>query len=444
MKGTQLMTGQMMMTHQSLTGRRGHKALPALAMAAALYFTVSGVQAQQLANLDNWMNFDSKNNSWAPGFDRSFAPEVDQQPARGYPSISEANIEPMKAAIKRYSELVENGGWNMVPEIKMRVGTTHPAVIQLRRRLQIEGDLAPGGDGQPDTFDYYVEKAVKTAQVRHGLAPTGIIDKETLDALNVPASAILRKLRTNLTRIKQLSAPTSGRYVFVNIPAAQIEAIEDDQVVSRHIGVVGKIERQTPILQSEIREINFNKEWILPPTVIREDLLPKARREGIKAFDRYGVDIYRNYNDYLGKQTLDPASYDWNNPEAEKFFYAQAPGLDNPLGFLTINFANSHAAFMHDTPGKELFTRNYRAESSGCIRVQNVQQLAAWLLRDEGWDLEAVNSMKQTRESLNVPIRQPVKLYFAYVTAWATPDGVAHFRPDIYGRDGVGVTATVY
>jgi murein L,D-transpeptidase YcbB/YkuD len=439
------MTGQMMSAYHESRKRRCSKAVSALTFAAAMFAAASGAQAQQLANLDNWLNFDNKNNSWAPGFDRSFAPEVDQQPSRGYPSISEANIEPMKAAIKRYSELVENGGWNMVPEVAMKVGTTHPAVAELRRRLQIEGDLAPGGDGRADTFDYYVEKAVKAAQTRHGLRATGVVDKETLDALNVPASAILRKLRTNLTRIQQLSAPTKGRYVFVNIPAAQVEAIEDDQVVSRHIGVVGKVERQTPILESEIHEINFNKEWILPPTVIREDLLPKARgKEGIKVFERYGVDIYRTYNDYLKEQKLDPATTDWSDPAAEKFFYAQAPGLDNPLGFLKINFANSHAVFMHDTPGKELFTRNYRAESSGCIRIQNVQQLAAWLLRDEGWDLEAVNSMKQTRESQNVPIRDRVKLYFAYVTAWATPDGVAHFRPDIYGRDGVGVTATVY
>ncbi len=401
-------------------------------------------RAQQLANLDNWLNFDNKSESWSPGFDKSFAPEIDQQPERGYPSISAANIEPMKAAIKRYAGIVENGGWNIVPEVELRVGMTHPAVAELRLRLQIEGDL--GADaGRSETFDYYVEKAVKTAQTRHGLAPTGVVDKETLEALNVPASAILRKLRTNLTRIQTLAAPTKGRYVFVNIPAAQIEAVENDQVVSRHIGVVGKYERQTPVLESEIHEINFNKEWILPPTVIREDLLPKARgKEGIKVFERYGVDIYRTYNDYLKNVKLDPAATDWNDPQAEKFFYAQEPGRDNPLGFLKINFPNSHAVFMHDTPGKELFTRNYRADSSGCIRIQNIELLAAWLLDGEGWDLERVNEMKVTGESLNVPIRNRVKLYFAYVTAWATPDGVAHFRPDIYERDGVGVTATVY
>lgn len=437
------MADRIMSVYRRLTRRR--RLTAALAVATSFFIVASAAQAQRSGNIDNWLNFDNNNNSWTPGFDRSFTPEVDEQPARGYPSISEANVEPMKAAIKRYAELVEDGGWNLVPNVKMKVGMTHPAVVALRRRLQIEGDLAPGGDGRPDTFDYYVEKAVKTAQTRHGLRPTGIVDRDTLKALNVPASAILRKLRTNLTRIQSLAAPKKGRYVLVNIAAAQVEAVEDDQVVSRHIGVVGKVERQTPIFESEIHEINFNKEWILPPTVIREDLLPKARgKAGVKAFERYDVDIYRNYNDYLKGVKLDPTTVDWSAPGAEKFFYAQAPGRDNPLGFLKINFPNSHAVFMHDTPGKALFTRNYRAESSGCIRIQNIQQLAAWLLRDEGWDLAAVNAMKTTQESLNVPVRQRIKLYFAYVTAWATPDGVAHFRPDIYGRDGVGVTATVY
>jgi len=230
----------------------------------------------------------------------------------------------------------------------------------------------------------------------------------------------------------------------VNIPAAQVEAISDDQVVSRHIGVVGKPDRQTPILESEIHEINFNKEWILPPTVIREDLLPKARRSGGKAFESYGVDVYRNYNAYLKNEKLDPHSVDWSDSQALNFFYAQEPGRDNPLGFLKINFPNSHAVFMHDTPSKTLFTQNQRAESSGCIRIQNVEQLAAWLLEEEGWDLARVNSMKISRESLNVPIRNRVKLYFAYITAWATQDGVAHFRPDIYKQDNPGVTAQVY
>jgi L,D-transpeptidase YcbB len=99
---------------------------------------------------------------------------------------------------------------------------------------------------------------------------------------------------------------------------------------------------------------------------------------------------------------------------------------------------------MHDTPGKSIFAKNFRAESSGCVRVQNVPQLTAWLLRENGWDLSRVNSMKQTGETMNVTLKTRVPLYFAYVTSWATPDGMAQFRRDLYNRDGVGATATAY
>lgn len=422
--------------------------LRATAIAAAL--CVGGLSfmpathAQTLAAIDDWMKFNDSGSSWDPGFDRSFSRNWEQQPARGYPTISPSNIDNMKAAIKRYAAIVERGGWDQLPMVELRVGKSHQAVILLRQRLQAEGDLADDS-GYPQTFDYYVEKAVKAAQERNGLAPTGVVDKATIMALNVPASSRLRQLRTNLTRIQSLAATASGRYVLVNIPAAQIEAVEDDQVVSRHAGVVGKIDRPTPILQSQIHEINFNKDWILPPTVIREDLLPKARSgNGYKVFERYGIDVYADYNAYKNGHPLNPKTINWSSPSTNNLFFAQKPGDDNPLGFLKINFHNPYSVYMHDTPSKSIFARNFRAESSGCVRIQNIPQLAAWILRDNGWDMSRVTNMKRSGESVNVDVKSKIKLYFAYVTAWATPDGKAHFRRDLYKRDGVGVTATAY
>lgn len=416
--------------------------LSALSMGGMLAAT--GAFAQTSASIDDWLKFNDNANSWDPGFDRSFSRNWEQQPARGYPTISPSNIDHMKATVKRYADIVANGGWDKLPMVELRVGKTHQAVIALRQRLQAEGDLT-NNSGYAETFDYYVEKAVKAAQERNGLAPTGVVDKATIMAFNVPASSRLRQLRTNLTRIESLSASAKGKYILVNIPAAQIEAVENDQVVSRHAGVVGKIDRPTPILQSQIHEINFNKDWILPPTVLREDLLPKARgKEGYKVFERYGVDIYSDYNAYRQGRRLDAKTINWSNQSANHLFFAQKPGEDNPLGFLKINFHNPYSVYMHDTPSKSIFARNFRAESSGCVRIQNIPQLTAWILRDNGWDLNRVASMKRTGESLNVDVKAKVKLYFSYVTAWATPDGKAHFRRDLYNRDGVGVTATAY
>ncbi len=401
-------------------------------------------QAQVMASVDDWMKFDDGSN-WDPGFDRSFAQQWETQPARGFPTISPANLGHMKAAIKRYADIVARGGWGQVPLIELRVGMSHPAMVALRQRLRAEGDLT-SDSGYPQTFDSYVEKAVKTAQARNGLAPTGVLDKPTIMALNVPASARLRQLQTNLVRIQALGAPSKGRYVVVNVPAAQIEAVQDDQMVSRHAGVVGKVDRQTPILQSFIHEINFNKEWILPPTVIKEDLVPKARsgEKGYEVFTKYGVDVYSDYTAYQKGRPLDPKTVNWSSPSANNLFYAQKPGDDNPLGFLKINFFNPYSVYMHDTPSKSIFARNFRAESSGCVRIQNIPQLAAWILEENGWDQKRVAAMKQSGEALNVQVKSRIKLYFAYVTSWATPDGQAHFRRDLYNRDGVGATATAY
>jgi murein L,D-transpeptidase YcbB/YkuD len=124
------------------------------------------------------------------------------------------------------------------------------------------------------------------------------------------------------------------------------------------------------------------------------------------------------------------------------YLYVQKAGEENPLGFVKINFHNVHSVYMHDTPSKSIFARNFRAESSGCVRVQNIPQLAAWLLEDAGWTLPQVLRMKQTGERLDVSLKKRVPLYFSYVTAWATPDNMVHFRRDLYRRDGATVTTT--
>ncbi len=413
--------------------------LGAVALAGSLCLAATGA----LAAPDDWLKFDG--DDWDPGFDRSFARQWEAQPARGYPTISPNNIKYMRSAIKRYAAIVRGGGWDPIPMVELHTGVTHKAVVALRRRLKAEGDLGKETLGYRQTFDSYVEAAVKRAQERNGMPPTGTLDKKTIRALNVPASARLRQLRTNLTRIERLRAPAKGRYVAVNIPAAQIEAVENDRVVSRHSGVVGKVKRPTPILRSQIHEINFNKEWILPPTVIRQDLVPKARNgKPAEVFKSYGVDIYRDYNDFRKHRTLDPRNVDWSSSAPLRYFYAQKPGEANPLGYIKINFPSPQQVYMHDTPSKSIFARNFRAESSGCVRVQNIPQLTAWLLEDNGWTPERVAGMKETRETLNVQLKRKVPLYFAYVTSWATPDGRAHFRRDLYDRDGVGVTATAY
>jgi murein L,D-transpeptidase YcbB/YkuD len=374
------------------------------------------------------------------GYDRSFIREWQANPPKGYPTLSKANLAPTKAAVARYEEIVATGGFPLIPEVELEPGATDPAVATLRRRLMRSSDLAEDSS-YPDHFGTDLDTAVKRFQASNGLAPTGIVDKRTIAALNVPSEVRLSQLKTNLTRLTDLTKIVGKRYVLVNIPAAQVEAVENNTVISRHSGVVGKPDRPTPMLRSTITDLAFNPMWTLPPTVIKEDLIPKGRdmqQSGSESvLVKFGIDAYE------GGKKVDPETIDWTSGRPMQLSYRQAAGKENPLGFLKINFANSSSVYMHDSPKESLFGRNFRAASSGCVRVQNIAELAAWLLVGQG-SAEQVQHLKDSGQTKTVRLRKPVTLYFAYVTAWATQDGVIQFRPDVYLKDGVGEVAAAY
>jgi murein L,D-transpeptidase YcbB/YkuD len=375
-------------------------------------------------------------------YDREFVREWEANPPKGFPTLAAANIGATQSAIKRYAAIVADGGWPAVADVVMRSGANGPAVGALRQRLRISGDLKEDSSN-PSYFDYYLERAVKRFQASNGLSPTGVADKRTLAALNVPAQVRLRQLRVNLPRLQELNRSAAKRYVLVNIPAAQIEAIENGAVVSRHAGVVGKPDRKTPILRSSIHQLNFNPVWHLPPTVITKDLIPRGRemqRAGRDVLVKFGIDAY----DSNGRK-LDPAKINWSSPAVQGFTYRQQPGKDNPLGFLKINFHNQHSVYLHDTPSEGVFGRNFRAASSGCVRVSNIEMLATWLLRGNGdWSANRITQMKSSGERRDVTLKRPVPLYMAYITAWATEDGIVQFRRDLYDKDGAGALASAY
>lgn len=405
--------------------------------------------AQAYDDEDAWMGFNGGDldsvDQWKPPVDRAASRAYEMHPERGFPTLSKQNISPTKNAIKRYARIVQRGGWPRLPKNrKFRTGDTGDMIARLRRRLEISGDLRPGV-GYSTVFDSYVERAVKRYQKRNGLTPTGYVDKRTIMAMNVPASARLLQLRTNIDRLRSQSAKIPQKFVFVNIPSAQIEAIEDGAVVTRHAGVVGKLDRQTPILRSHVEKISFNPYWTVPPTVLRKDLIPKARE-----YARRGKDIVAEYHFevFSGGKKLDPKTIDWFSDDVYKYVYRQEPWEENSMGFVKIRFPNKHAVFLHDTPSKHVFGQNFRAESSGCVRVQNVQQLVAWILQDgkdkRGWTRERVAEIKRSKEQLETKPNKTIPVYLAYFTAWATPDGIINFRRDIYNRDSVSASASAY
>ncbi|HTV68918.1 MAG TPA: L,D-transpeptidase family protein [Rhizobiaceae bacterium] len=338
----------------------------------------------------------------------------------------------VEQAIATYANIVAQGGWPVVPaRKKLRLGNVDPDVVPLRKRLMVSGDLSTQA-GISESFDTYVDAAVKRFQARHGLPADGVMGEYSFAAMNVSAPIRLGQLETNLVRLRSMSGFLGDRYVMVNIPAAQIEAVENGRVVLRHTAIVGKIDRQTPILNSKINEVIINPYWNAPESIVRKDIIPLMRKDPM---------YLTNNNIRLiapDGTEVDPAMVDWSTEEAAKYRFRQDPGKINAMASVKINFPNEHAVYMHDTPQQGLFNKLMRFDSSGCVRVQNVRDLVTWLLRDtEGWNRQRFEQTIQTGENTPVAVANPVPVYFTYVSAWSTGDQVVHFRDDIYGRDGV-------
>ncbi len=373
---------------------------------------------------------DTQRGEFGQGFDE--ASRTIHMPRATEPTVSAATAETTEKAIARYGDIVTRGGWPQVPSAGvLHLGDRHTSVPVLRTRLAASGDIDVHAAGN-DIYDFYVQSAVRRFQARHGLTVDGVLRAETLAVMNVPAPVRLAQLKVNVTRLRGLSSNLSQRYVVANIPAARVEAIENGLAVSRHTAVAGKPDRPSPELTSKIVQINFNPYWTVPPSIVQKDLIPKMQDQ-----PDYLTSNHIRIFDGRHKE-LEPSQINWYSEDATHYSFKQDPGSYNSLGSIRINFPSQYGVYMHDTPLKNLFGEDFRFHSSGCMRVQNVRQLVAWLLEGpKGWSLEDIDRVIKSGEQKNAQLTKPVPLYWVYITGWATPDGVVQFREDIYGKDGL-------
>ena len=222
----------------------------------------------------------------------------------------------------------------------------------------------------------------------------------------------------------------------MNIPAATVEAVEKGQVARRYVAVVGKRERPSPAVMAHIQSINFNPTWTVPVSLIKKDIIPHVRKD-----PGYLAKVKIRILDDHGRE-LDPATIDWATEKAADYTLRQDAGTANSLGQIRIDMPNRHAVYMHDTPTKKLFARDDRFHSSGCVRVGNVRELAAWLLEGTpgpgaaaAWSPPEIEAAIAGAKRQDVALRKPVPVAFIYMTGFATPDGTVHFRDDVYGLD---------
>ncbi|WP_423068349.1 L,D-transpeptidase family protein [Devosia sp. CN2-171] len=345
----------------------------------------------------------------------------------------------LQLAIQNYEAFIQaNGSWE--PPVRetfgLKLGDSRRAAALLKRRLMINGDMELE-KRVDDEFDAKLDAAVRLFQARHGLVISGQVDEATFYALSVPADYRLNQLRLNAQRIDQWASALTDRYVAVNIPAATVEAVEGAQVVQRHNSVVGKVDRATPILNSKIFQVKFNPYWTVPKSIIEKDMI-KYMNEDPEYLAKFKIRIF----DGNGNE-ISPTQIDWSTNDAVKYTFRQDPGGENSMGHCKIDFYNKYDVYMHDTPQKALFGENARFHSSGCMRCENIEELVAWLLRDNGggWTPESVMAAWQQgmREDIKLDVQVPI--HTTYITAWANRQGTVSFRDDVYQFDAQGVVS---
>jgi len=353
------------------------------------------------------------------------------------PMLSRNSYDFMLSAIALYEEFAAGGGWQDLPQKTLKKGAKGDAVIALRQRLVRENYLPFETlvEDNVAVFDDQLVEAVRAFQINHGVLPSAIVAEKTLAQLNVSAETRLAMLRENLPRVSAYAQDLGDRAILVNIPGAQLETVEFGRVYSRHNIVVGKLERPTPSLASKVSDINFNPYWKIPASIVERDIVPHYL-EDPSYLDANNIRVF----DGVDGPEVDPILIDWSSTPPERYFFRQEPGPHNSLGTVKINFPNEFMVYMHDTPHRELFGRNVRFESSGCVRIDQVQTVVDWVLNRSGAALDSAtyDLVTASVQPFDRKIDNGPDVRFMYLTAWATEDGRVNFRPDVYGLDGTG------
>jgi murein L,D-transpeptidase YcbB/YkuD len=351
-----------------------------------------------------------------------------------FPVNENAQFNLHKEYLKKYQEISDNGGWEIIKYGKsIYLGSTDWRIKKIKERLIISGDLADTETFLNDSFDIALENAIKKFQTNHTLKPDGIIGVKTLHELNISVDDRIKQIKINMERWKNSSIGLENIYIIINVAAGKLELINQNISLLNMKVIVGRFDRKTPIFNSSLTTIDFNPYWNIPPGIIEKDIIPKIRKNPSFIYEN-------NMNVYYNSKKINPEIIDWNIKASNKYSYkiTQDPGPENPMGFVKFLFPNKYFVYLHDTPSKKLFDKSTITFSSGCIRLSGAIDLAKCILKiDRDWEPTIVDSLIKTGKNLKIDLITPVKIYISYFTTWVNTNGELQFAPDIYKKDNL-------
>jgi murein L,D-transpeptidase YcbB/YkuD len=422
----------------------------------ALFDTALTVSAMRLLQSAHWGRVDPRN----VGFDydvtrkrRDLAADLRAARDQGGLATAVAAVEPQFPVYRRLVKAL--GAYRAVAAAEPAAGPALPAgqkkiepgrpwsgAPALAERLKAFGDLpadaAPPktvADGTP-LYEGALVEAVKRFQGRHALQPDGVLGAGTLTAINVPAATRVRQIELALERERWLPEMRQEPHVFVNVPLFRLWAFDPrqpDEPLRMRVVAGKSLGHATPIFVDEMEYVIFRPYWSPPPSIIRTEIVPHARRDP-SYVERQNMEIVASGDESAAPLPATPENLD--KVVAGKLFLRQKPGDKNSLGLAKFIFPNAENVYMHGTPAQSLFSRARRDFSHGCIRLEEPARLAEWVLRDDPqWTRERIEAAMNGSRPTQVNLKQKLRVFIFYDTAYVDSKGVAYFADDYYGHD---------
>ena len=349
---------------------------------------------------------------------------------------SQESYARLKKSLVFYRMIATNGDLPKVPgSILLKKNPDAYEIKRLKKRLVISGDLTQDNKRDNAVYNKALKQAVIRFQRRHGLNPDGVIGPLTLEAMNVPAETRIRQIELNLERMRWTSGNLGSRYIMINIADYRLDIMENDSSVMSMDVIVGRPYWNTPVMSETMTHIILNPSWKIPDSIAGEELLPRIM-ENPDILTNKNIKILSSWSN--NAEEIDPKTIHWSDITIDDFQYKlrQEPGNTNPLGNIKFMFPNNFNVYLHDTPGKNLFSKNTRSFSHGCIRLSRPFDLAEYLLQNhKGWTRKKLLDSVKTRKKQGIHLPKPIDIHILYLTAWVDEKGNQQFRDDIYGRD---------
>jgi L,D-transpeptidase YcbB len=345
----------------------------------------------------------------------------------------------LKLAIEQY-EALSARPWHTFPStLLLRPGDSSLHVPQLQTTLLLTGDLpASHSNGQqPTRYTRELAAAVVRFQARHALKADSIVGPRTVAALNISPLQRLQQLQNSLDRWDVFSRDLPQPYIIINIPDYSLRLIDQNTVLMQMRTIVGKPDLPTIVNRTDLHTIVFNPYWYIPQSIASKEILPILKRNpgylamrDMELFKPTALGAY---------QKTDPWKIDWSEVTTANFNFriVQVTGQHNELGAMKFLFHTRVSQYLHDTKDKHIFALDKRAFSHGCIRLQNPENLAQYLLQERSGlsDKRIERVLQSDKDELFIRLKKPVPLLIVYMTAWVDPYAGIQFREDVYGYD---------